>query len=131
MRHIESRPDRFSLNNGNIVRFRLVNRKMIDTRFDFTTDSPGYWDGFWERNAGLGAGGSDPDNASPTLQKYHKELWSKPLPNGEVMDLRAGSGPYYLTLKDFWFGSDAITDIFIYKKYKHKINQVKNHGKGL
>ena len=63
---------------------------MIDIRFDFTTDSPGYWDGFWERNAGLGAGGSDPDNASPTLQKYHKELWSKPLPNGEVMDLRAG-----------------------------------------
>lgn len=61
-----------SLNSGNIVRFRWVKKKMIDTSFDFTTDSPGYWDGFWERNAGLGAGGSDPDNASPTLQNTTK-----------------------------------------------------------
>ena len=99
---------------------------MIDTRFDFTTDSPGYWDGFWERNAGLGAGGSDPDIASPTLQRYHKELWSKPLPNGEVMDLRAGSGPYYLTWEDFRFGSDSITATFRYKKYKYMIDQVKD-----
>lgn len=47
---------------------------MIDVTFDFTTDSPGYWDGFWENNDGLGAGGSDPDSSSSTLQEYHRAL---------------------------------------------------------
>ena len=37
---------------------------IIDVEFDFTSDSPGYWDGFWENNDGLGGGGSDPDSAS-------------------------------------------------------------------
>ena len=40
---------------------------MIDTTFDFTTDSQGYWDGFWDRNDGLGCSGCDPDSKSPTL----------------------------------------------------------------
>jgi len=31
-------------------------RKMIDVGFDFTSDSPGYWDKFWENNDGLGGG---------------------------------------------------------------------------
>lgn len=30
---------------------------MIDVKFDFTSDSPGYWDRFWENNDGLGGGG--------------------------------------------------------------------------
>ena len=29
---------------------------MIDEGFDFTSDSPGYGDGFWENNDGLGGG---------------------------------------------------------------------------
>ncbi|MCR5235368.1 MAG: hypothetical protein K6E53_15910 [Lachnospiraceae bacterium] len=99
---------------------------MIDVTFDFTSDSPGYWDGYWERNDGLGYGGSDPDNASPTLHKYHQFLWSKSLPNGEKMDLKMGSGAYYLTCKDFRFGSDAIIVSFRYKKYKYMIDQVAN-----
>jgi len=98
---------------------------MIDINFDFTTDSPGYWDNYWEKNGGLGYGGSDPDNASPTLQKYHKLLWSKPLPNGEVMELKTGSGPYYLTWKDFRFGSDSIIVSFRYRQYQYMIDQVK------
>ena len=97
---------------------------MIDIAFDFTMDSPGYWDGYWERKAPLGEGGSDPDTASPTLQKYHKELWSRQLPNGEYMDLKAGSGSYYLTWKDFRFGSDAIIVSFRYYKYLYMIEQV-------
>lgn len=44
---------------------------IIDTRFDFYSDS----------------GGRDPDMYSPTLQKYHQKLWSKPLPNGKIFDL--------------------------------------------
>ncbi len=102
----------------------MIDAKDIDVSFDFTTDSPGYWDGFWDRNDGLGGGGSDPDSVSPTLQKYHQYLWSKPLPNGEIMDLKAGYGLYYLTWKDFRFGSDAIIVSFRYKKYRYIIDQV-------
>jgi hypothetical protein len=45
---------------------------MIDTNFNFYSDSKGH----------------DPDSASPTLRKYHKILWSKPLPNGKLLELR-------------------------------------------
>ena len=94
---------------------------MLDVTFDFTSDTPGYWEG----NDGLGYGKADPDNASPTLQKYHQMLWSRELPNGEFMNLKKGTGPYYLTWKDFRFGSDAIIVSFRYKKYKFMIDQVK------
>ena len=36
--------------------------------------------------------GKDPDAHSPTLRRYHKALWSKPLPNGT---------PYISTLQKF------------------------------
>ncbi len=99
---------------------------MIDISFDFTTDSPGYWDGFWKRNDGLGYGGSDPDVSSPTLQEYHRLLWSKQLPNGEMMKLEKGnSGFDYLTWKDFRFGSDSIIVGFRYSKYRYMMDQVK------
>lgn len=97
---------------------------MIDVTFDFTTDSAGFWDDFWNRKDGLGSGGSDPDVASPTLQEYHKLLWSKPLPNGETMKLRKGYGANYLTWKEFRFGSDSIIVSFRYKKYQYMIEQV-------
>ena len=97
---------------------------MIDINFDFTSDSKGYWEGFWDRNDGLGYGGSDPDTASTTLRTYHQLLWSRMLPNGERMQLKAGSGPYYLTWKDFRFGSDAIIVGFRYQKYRYMIEQV-------
>ena len=99
---------------------------MIDVDFDFTTDSPGYWDGFWEKNEGLGAGGSDPDNASPTLKEFHKILWSRTLPTGDVMELKEGFGPNYLTWKDFRFGSDSIIVTLRYRKYRYVIDQVKD-----
>ena len=64
----------------------ITSIKEIDITFDFTTDTPNYW---------LGTG-ADPDNASPTLQRYQKLLWSKKLPNGETMDLVEGCGSNYL-----------------------------------
>ena len=65
---------------------------MIDITFDFRSDS----------------GGKDPDGYSPTLNAYHKALWSKQLPNGEVMGLQSVRAPFAFHWKDFWFSSDTI-----------------------
>ena len=55
---------------------------IIDPTFDFRSD----------------ANGKDPDSHSPTLRAYQRVLYSKPLPNGEVMELSDK-----LNWKDFWF----------------------------
>jgi len=58
------------------------------------------------------ANGGDPDRTSPTLKRYHKLLWTKPLPSGELFDLRDDPGFYLFhssTLGRFSLGSDAIT----------------------
>ena len=79
---------------------------MIDTSFNMYSD----------------ANGGDPDATSPTLRRYHKLLWSKSLPSGEIFDLREDAPGYYLhhssTLGDFSLGSDAITH-----SYKNQINK--------
>ena len=96
---------------------------MIDVKFDFTSDSPGYWDGFWENNDGLGGGGSDPDSASAVLQRYNQELWSKELPNGEKMELALGENGS-LSWNGFRFGSDSIITSFRYKRQRALLEQV-------
>ena len=53
---------------------------MIDIALDLNSDS----------------GGGDPDSKSPTLKKYHQQLWSKPLPSGQVFDLKMGIKGSYL-----------------------------------
>ncbi|MBR5554157.1 MAG: hypothetical protein IKV98_09970 [Clostridia bacterium] len=102
-----------------------MNLKDLNVNFDFTTDSADYWENFWERNNGLGAGGSDPDVASKTLQEYHCVLWSKKLPNGEDLMLTKGAGSCYLTWNEFRFGSDSITESFRYNKYRTMIEKIK------
>ena len=97
---------------------------MIDTTFDFTTDSRGYWDGFWDRNDGLGCGGCDPDSKSPTLNLYHSILWSKQLPNGEYLDLKREKSPYHFSWNSFYFSSDSIVVGLRYQKYRYMIEQV-------
>lgn len=97
----------------------------IDVTFDFTTDTPLYWVNFWENNNGLGAGSSDPDSVSKTLQNYQKSLYSRVLPIGETMNLKIGLGSDYLTWNGFRFGSDSITTGFRYNKYNWMIENVK------
>ena len=69
----------------------------IDISFDFRTDSFG----------------KDPDSSSPTLKAYHQALWSKPLPNGQMLNLTSDRCSY-LRCGDMYFGSDSITASFRY-----------------
>lgn len=83
---------------------------MIDITFDFRTDS----------------NGKDPDAYSPTLNAYHKALWSKLLPNGEIMHLQSGKAPFVLTWKEFYFTSDSIIVEMNGARNKKIIDQVYN-----
>lgn len=98
----------------------------INVNFDFTTDTPRFWDNYWDFMNGIGRSAVDPDTASPMLKKYQQILWSKELPNGEVMALKAGTGAKYLTWTDFRFGSDSITSSFRYKKNRSLLEQVQS-----
>ena len=93
---------------------------MIDVSFDFTTDTPGYYDPTKKVQR-------DPDIYSPTLRRYHRLLWSRTLPNGEKMNLKEGKSPAYdyLSWKNFRFASDTIIVDFNYATYKQIIDQVK------
>ena len=74
---------------------------MIDTSFDFRSDTPSK---------------RDPDTWSPTLAAYHRLLWSKPLPNGQVLSLEYKKPPFYLhhcsDLGEFWLSSDTVVPTF-------------------
>lgn len=77
---------------------------LIDTDFDMRTD----------------AAGGDPDSKSLTLRKYHRLLWSKPLPNGKalILDMNLRQGEYS-------FSSDSIIHTFSrWKRYQHIISQI-------
>lgn len=99
--------------------------KDIDVNFDFTTDTPRFWDDYWMKDETLGHPGGDPDASSKTLKEYHGLLWSRRLPNGEHMELKRGNGREYLFWNDFRFGSDSIIASFRYQKYRYMIEQVK------
>jgi hypothetical protein len=74
---------------------------LIDTSFDFRTDTPA---------------GKDPDAYSPTLRGYHRLLWSKPLPGGARFDLNDATRGVYLyhrsQLGEFFLGSDSVIPTF-------------------
>lgn len=95
----------------------------IDVTYDFTSDTPNYWSDFWHDSI-LGGGGADPDVASKTLQAYHQLLWSKSLPNGEVINLTIGARADYLTWRNFRFGSDSILASFRYVRYRNILEEV-------
>lgn len=86
----------------------------IDTTFDFRSDTPP---------------GKDPDAFSPTLRKYHKRLWSKPLPGGMVFDLSDTVPGAYLrhqsAMGEFVLSSDTVIPSFAsHKRLAHIIDQV-------
>jgi hypothetical protein len=76
----------------------------IDITFNFYSDS----------------GGKDPDSHSPTLKKYHKILWSKPLPSGKIFTLSDTESDSYLTYNSaegkISLSSDSISNSYRDKK---------------
>ena len=84
-----------------LTRFSMDNSTSIDIAFDFRSDTPQ---------------GKDPDVLSPTLRRYHKLLWSKPLPSGVVFELVDTTRSVYLhhcsQLGEFWLASDAVIPDF-------------------
>lgn len=72
----------------------------IDTSFDFRSD----------------AAGRDPDAYSPTLRRYHRLLWSKPLPCGRPFQLNDAVLGAYLhhrsELGEFVLSSDSVIPSF-------------------
>jgi len=80
---------------------------IIDTNFNVYSD----------------ANGGDPDSTSSTLRRYHKILWSKPLPKGRIFELQDNINGAYLyhksELGEFFLGSDAITHSYKNHKRKH------------
>lgn len=87
---------------------------MIDVNADFISDVPGYVENL-EKN-GLHSSCKDPDVYSKLMQEYHKELWSRKLPNGQNMELKSGCGSYYLYWQNFRFGADSIVNMYFYHK---------------
>jgi hypothetical protein len=76
-------------------------RAHIDVSFDFRRDTPD---------------GKDPDTHSKRLRRYHKLLWSKPLPGGEFFGLDDATPRSYLhhrsAIGEFWLSSDAVIPSF-------------------
>ena len=83
----------------------------IDIAFNFYSDSDG----------------KDPDSYSPTLKKYHKLLWSKPLPSGKVFTLSDTDSNSYLTYisaqEKISLSSDSISNSYRDKKALSSIVQ--------
>lgn len=78
----------------------------VDVAFDFRRDTPD---------------GKDPDSHSPTLRRYHKLLWSKRLPCGEVFSLDDVTPGSYLHHRsatgEFWLSSDAVIPTFRWNRH--------------
>jgi hypothetical protein len=76
----------------------------IDTDFDVRSDS----------------GGRDPDAASATLKKFHKILWNKKLPNGEMFKVSDNLPSHYLlgqtNSRSISLSSDTICNSYLKRK---------------
>lgn len=79
----------------------MNNNSPIDTTFDFRSDTPPR---------------KDTDTWSPTLCRYHKLLWSKPLPKDGVFHLTYEKAPFYLRHRlskgELCFSSDTVIPDF-------------------
>ena len=94
----------------------------IDVTRDYTLDTKGFWDDFWEDNP-LGQINKDPDNMSLSLMTDQMRLYRRKLPNGEFFDLKAGLKRRFVW-KDVEFSSDSIINNLRHKGYAIVENMV-------
>lgn len=92
----------------------MDSRKVIDVTFDFRSDTPP---------------GKDPDVFSPTLRRYHKILWNKPLPSGVVFEINDTTPNVYLhhrsVLGEFFLSSDTVIPTFSReRRFSHIIDTI-------
>jgi hypothetical protein len=92
----------------------METREQIDIAFDFRSDTPT---------------GKDPDAYSPTLRRYHRLLWSKPLPSGVIFELHDTTRYAYLhhrsEVGEFFLSSDAVIPTFSSEpRVSNIINQI-------
>jgi hypothetical protein len=82
----------------------------IDTSFDVYSDTPA---------------GRDPDSHSPTLRRYHRLLWNKPLPDGNGFAHSESSPEGHLRATcrhgEFFLSSDSIGHTYRYVKRLSRI----------
>ena len=97
----------------------------FDVNYDFTNDTPMFWESYW--NDEMGGSFVDPDTKSKMLKKYHRIVWSKKLPNGQEMELKEENNSKYLSWNNFSFGSDSIICSFRYHKYRYMIKEVMSY----
>ena len=94
----------------------MPNPNQVDINFNVYSDTPE---------------GKDPDSFSPTLRKYHKILWSKPLPNNQdfYLDLDFPKLLHHKSaLGEFFLSSDSIGHTYSrVKKMSHIIDEI-NHA---
>jgi hypothetical protein len=76
----------------------------IDVTFDVRRDTPD---------------GKDPDTHSKTLRRYHRLLWSKPLPSGVIFELDDQTPGCYLHHRsvagEFFLSSDSVIPTYNYR----------------
>lgn len=65
------------------------------------------------------AGGGDPDRTSPTLRRYHKLLWSKPLPDGRDLSFDDTTRHAYLHHKSDEVGEVILASDSVIHTFRH------------
>ncbi|MCC8112928.1 MAG: hypothetical protein LIP03_02835 [Bacteroidales bacterium] len=99
----------------------------IDCKYCFLDELPEYWEGVWDKDDFVPHRTVDPDQKSDTQQEYHRILWSKPLPNGDMMMLTKEKTMYSNALRGngFLFTSDAIINSFPYYRIRGILSKLK------
>ena len=87
----------------------------IDVTRDYTLDTKGFWDNFWDENP-LGQIKKDPDCMSLSLMTDQMRLYRRKLPNGEFFDLERGFYKRFVW-KGIEFSSDSVINNLRHKGY--------------
>ncbi len=89
----------------------------IDVDYDITSGTPGFWDVFWDNDSDVMDSNHDPHIRCQTLRDYHRSLWSRPLPNGQTMEIE-NDYCKYLIWNNIRLGSEPLVSSLRYSRTK-------------